>query len=693
MYELKNDHLTVRFDGQGRLTWLENNRAGYGNIVAALADDSFKLVYRQGGNWENVVLGRDQQVRVVQQADRLEFWIDKARTPEGDAPVSLVLTVSLAGEDLVFGATIRNDSPDALVTDFYYPQAGAIRTLSGGKPALLWPYQSGVKITNIGERLAALPPVREEHNALCMTYPHMGSMQWMALVDGQETLYLGVHDDKPYASELRVVGRPDDSGVVSLGFDRLPFVTGGETWNAPDTVLKLYTGSWHRGADDYARFANLTRPHHKKPRWVEDMQGYFLVINKQQYGHEMWPYNTLPELYQRALDHGCDVLGLFGWYDSGHDNQYPDLEVSESLGGAETLKDNIKAVQQAGGHVTLYLQGHLIDVTSPFYKNGGHRFEIKSLWGTPYYEQYNKYHDSAFLKNYTRKTFATACPACPEWRDLMRDKANWAAAFGPDGVLYDQIGGIPPYPCFDSAHPHDEGKPSLNMTRGRQFLMSGILERAREIGPDFAFLTENITDAYSVYVDCLHGIYAHPSRAGDRRDCRLDPDRSEELNYPELFRYCFPDVIVTVRNPKPYLTPRFVNYAFAFGFRFEMELRYREDVRDIKADAWPEWRRYAKAVSALRRRHWDLLGHGRYTDERDLENQNPDVIARAFAKDSQAAVTCWNDTSGTQPLAIALPGYELKSWNTIDGTSSSLPHTLQPQEIGIAVYERKDSYV
>ena len=104
MYELKNDHLTVRFDGQGRLTWLENNRAGYGNIVAALADDSFKLVYRQGGNWENVVLGRDQQVRVVQQADRLEFWIDKARTPEAAAPESQVQPVSLAGEDLDFGA-------------------------------------------------------------------------------------------------------------------------------------------------------------------------------------------------------------------------------------------------------------------------------------------------------------------------------------------------------------------------------------------------------------------------------------------------------------------------------------------------------------------------------------------------------------------------------------------------------------
>jgi len=690
MYSLKNEFLEVEFNERGSVTRLQNKRVQLGNIIASPTEECFRLVFKKGENWENVAFGNKQEYTVTKNQESIEFTLHQIKARNITADISLKLIVTLRGEDLIFDAEINNNEEGVLITDFNYPIIGVIKTLAGGKPALLWPKQSGERYCNIGEYLAQKGPSRDIFShKLSMTYPGPASMQWMALEDKEQVLYLASYDADFYATELWAKGSSEDRGAITLAINKMPFVEYREVWRAPQAALKLYTGTWHHGAHDYMRWSETWKPTHNIPQWVKDMMGYYLVINKQQYGHEMWKYDTLPQLYKHAVATGCDTLGLFGWYDSGHDNKYPDLEVSESLGGAQMLKDNIKAVQKDGGKVTLYFQGHLIDITTEFYKNGGSNYETKSKCGVPYYEQYNKAHNSSYLKNYTRKTFSISCPACPEWQTLMKEKADYVASFGPDGVLYDQIGGMGPRPCFDHRHPHAKAKPSLSMSNGRRKLLDEIQTHTKKIDEEFAFFTEHITDLYSAYVDCLHGIGAYPSREGDRLEVYHDTERTDVINFPELFRYCFSDVIITIRNPYPYITPRLANYAFTFGYRFEMEIRYQADCEDVLNNKYADYNEYARKVTELRRNYWDVLGYGKFEDINHINNNNPAIITKAYSKENKLVVAMWNDTDQESIVDLQVKNHQLIEVSMVDETFTCLPETLSAQQIAVALYEKR----
>ncbi len=698
MWKLENQNIQIGFDGQARLSLLS---MGGGNAIAAPSSTSFKLVFKKGENWENTVVSGGQSFTVREEPGAVTFTARTLEYSGGTAQIGLRLTVRLDGEHLRFSAEIDNREPDAWVTDFEYPYIGVVRSLGGdgAGPDLLFPIQSGMRVPDVGRFLSGhgdsevgsttfgFGPSREIGNcSFGTTYPGYASMQWMALEGSGRTLFLQSQDADHHVTDLRVLGAPTAEGDITLVLDKLAFVREGETWQAPDAVLSFYAGSWHKGADLYAGWAKTWRPSHEKPEWVKNMNGYYLVIMKQQFGTEMWPYHTIPKLYELAKATGCDTVGLFGWYDSGHDNQYPDLKVSESLGGAQALKDGIRQVQEEGGSVTLYYQGHLIDTTTEFYQNGGDQYVCRSKDGIPYLEWYNKAHNSTYLKYFTNKSFATSCPCCPEWRELMEEKAEWVRSFGPDGVLYDQIGGMPPRPCFDERHPHPKGKPSLSMPGGRKLLMDGIQRRTKELDSQYGFFSEHITDVYSAYLDGVHGISSYPSGEGD-----WGSGAKGVHNCPELFRYCFPETIITIRNPRPYLEKRAVNYACAYGFRFELEVRYDGDCDDVLSGRYAQENLYAKQAGDLRRRHWDLLGLGRFVDGLPLRWENEAVLAKAFENGDRMAVVLWNDSGGPQDVRLEAPGWEAGSVDSTEGPLPALPESMEPQQLLVQVFRRRNA--
>ncbi|MDR2114761.1 MAG: DUF6259 domain-containing protein [Planctomycetaceae bacterium] len=668
IYRLEDEQFCLEVDNSGRIIRLENKLSGKGNIITRPTNGIFKMVCKQGENWETVIDPEHQTYKITKTENTIQIVIDHVKTDKSSTDLTLTMNITLKEGTLHFGAEFDNRENDLTVVEFCYPRIAVIKSLGNGKKFdLLWPLQAGRRIPNF----------TDYKGNFVETYPSFLCMQWMALTDNEETLYLSGRDSEFYTTTLSA----GNSNGVGLAITRFLFVKPKEKRTTPETILQLYSGSWHRAANEYRTWASSWRINRSKPDWVHDVIGYFLVINKQQYGDEMWDYETLPKLYDLAKSHGFDTLGLFGWYQGGHDNTYPDIQVGKTLGGAEKLRENIKKVQQNGGHVTLYVQGHLIDVTSDFYKRYGAQVEGKSHWGSPYFEHYNKSSQSEFLRLFTSKVFSTACPSSPLWQDRMVQNVDFVAGFGADAMLVDQIGGMPPKPCFNEEHPHPKNCPGLSYVSGRISLLNKMWNRTREVdgvrGKDFAFFTEHITDTYSQFADFLHGIDTFPGTTA----------------FPEMFRYCFPETIITVRNPAPFISETFVNYAITYGFVMEMEIRYRNDCEHVLQDRSAAQREYAAKIGALRKQYRNVLGRAKFVDEEHLDIGNRNIKCKAFESESgnRIAVVLWNSTDKPQTPKLTVKGYKLIETANADGklTKPELPETISPQRILLSIYEKE----
>jgi hypothetical protein len=674
---LENDQVRIAIDGNASITQLVDKQSAPGqNLIARPLPGFWKLIFHRGRVYENVVEAKDQQYRMERSGDALRIMVDRLKFREETLDIRLTFTVRVQGDEVRWTARVENRAPVTIV-DFFFPQVGGIEGLGAAKipDQLMWPSGAGARIRNLKASLRArvdqLGEIEEPVNAVAnqhleATYPGSASMDWYELTNGDRGIYFASYDSTFMAGALRVSRLFDAGGVLQFMFAKYLFLRQGETWTSGDYVTSPHPGTWHTGAQKYRQWANTWFRPKPKPEWVEQVKGMYLVIMRQQYGERMWSYRDLPLLSEDARKSGIDMVALFGWTEAGHDNRYPVYQPDPEMGGEAALREGLAEVAKAGGRTILYINGHIMDAGSPFYKETGERMAAKTMWGSPYYEQYNKSFQSSFLRNFSRKLFAPVCPGDPEWEKVMLATGRQLLNYGPTGLIYDQLG-YAAYPCFGTGRERE----SEAFSAGRRKLLS-TLRTLKQDRPDFGFMIEHFTDAYADQIDIIHGTGNY---------------QLSETAFPQLMRYTFPEVISTSRQQAPRLDAKQVNFALAYGFRFEVEVRYGADMETIRRQEKTHLRDYMRKVSELRDRYWDLLGSGTYQDDRGVENRNRAVTATRFAKGARSAVVLWNNTTSPQIVSVNVAGKRMVEAAGVNGKLGGMPGTLGPQEVAVAIYE------
>ena len=676
-YVLKGDGVEVAVDARGNLTSLKNTRTGHDY---AAGRPLWRLYFdRKDGEKEIPVAGAENVPRVEQESGKIVLRYGSLKARGTELKMRLTLTVRIEDGLVRFGSEVANSEPHTVIRELHYPLVGACRLEAGDR--LLTTFAGGQLFADPVKRIVAVgnnPPYMapsQYYRQMDLKYPSHTWGNCFAFVGGRQGLYLGSHDPtfQDTWHGLRVY--PDASGAfteLEAGLYKYPNCLAGQTWRCEANVLAPYSGTWHQTAKIYRAWVDTWWHQREVPRWVRLMKGWQRVIFTHQYGERFFTFADLDGRMRRAGESvGVDAVLAFAWWQSGMDNGYPDSYgvTDPAQGGDAGWASAIAAFRKNKGRLLLYFNGKLIDEESACYKSGeGQKLCYRDNTGAQYTEQYRFKGLGTFTGHYNARTFVVANTRHPEWRKRLLAMADRAVAFGADSVFYDQLGYCEPSTDWDVSG--EFPLPNTRIMADKADTLKAIHDHLDSKGnPDFALGTECFTDVTAQHVDYIHNITGATGPGA----------------FTEWGRYTFPEVVISDREIRDDTDiPRRVNHAMLKGLRSDIEI-YR--CRDL-IDKAPTYQQHLAKVNRLKDKYADLLLLGRYTDTDGIENGNPKVEARGFARDSRLAVVVTQSAEKMAETRIGVPGFayvesegvgEIKVEPAADGVS------VQAGRDGIAV--------
>jgi len=677
----------------------------------AAGEDFWTLALESAPGFEGpdtfVLKSQTQPVPAVKRTrNGLEVVYDGLTDGKKAFGISLTLVVRGTEDAFEVGGEIRNGTKEWVVKGFTGPIFNGIRTELKRTP-LLMPNGFGCRMSSLPDEGKEAWPWRKSGERLTATadYPSAnGTMQWFAFAGETGGLYFGCHDAR-YGSKTLKVSYDGTRKTFDGLFQHRFFVLPGGRGAIPKVVVRPYAGDWHAAARFYRAWVDSVEKPIEKPAWVKTSTGWLLTILKQQNGEIVWPYGTLDQLGALAEERGLDTLGLFGWGYGGHDHLYPDYNPCPLMGGEKALREGIGKAHARGKKVILYANGYMMERGTAYWTATGKKLAVTGKdRETTVQEFWRKYSDTAGYH------FDLACTVTRAWRERLLSLAMQANDFGADGILFDQLGGRGPMPCYAAGHGHPV--PSMVYADDRKKMLHEIAATMKGVNPDFVIMTEGFFDALLDSITYFHGYLLGIFKDSAERIARQQTQPRTNGIFPEMVRYTYPETICTVRFPSPLIDRQMANYTCAYGWRLEIESRYAPDrdyllsrvppkvedygkivekpsvdlMRNLPFDATVN---YMKRVAVFQKKNAALLMTGTFTDTEGFTCKGHSIVAKGYKSGNTFGVLLWNTADQPAAFTLNVPNAEWVSASEPETDRVEAFSELAPQTVRLLIWRSR----
>lgn len=528
---LENEHYRIAVDrASGAISslFVKRNRAELINEKRLAAN--FRMLVPLPEYQCNYVDGMaSTPTSVRRRRNIVEIVFDGLPGKTGVLPIGFSYSIELRGSDIVFRSKLDNRSSFP-VAELWFPRLGGLTSFGTADASLAVPgyalscrheaalFRKFPGSRNLGsdapEYVSSYPCASAEDSPAAPM-----SMPWWSIHDERSdtSLYLGYHDrvlraslwhsylypdarrydhaDDNWLTEQEAAGAP--RGIV-FSHIRLPFTRGGQRFESGEFVLSAHAGDWQTGGQNYRAWFSEHFPLPHKPSWLRQQRTWFTSIIFQPEDRIRADYKRYDRWCRDAEAMGIRCHELVGWNKGGLERDYPAYWPDERLGGWEGYRALQKDIRSRGAHCLTFVNYNIIDSAGSEFARLRHLVHQDLFGSTPNWMAWGESTLIARLQMSVRRHLLTS--VVPELNQLLEERFLKLVSAGAQGFQIDKL-------VVGSAldfNPLNTRPPDEALCEGLVEAVVRLVNRCREIDPDFSVAAEAHLDRYLSVIDVLY---------------------------------------------------------------------------------------------------------------------------------------------------------------------------------------------